>query len=699
MRRPILAVTAAALVGPAAPAFATTHTVTAADTGMFGALFEEPAGQYGTDCEAPFDPRPRCKPTANAISQLADGRQIYWSGLEGMDNVQASVVFEYGEVSTNSGSRLLDLSGKAPKWVVPTPYESGVNVNGNDDNEYLPGVPHSNENKANDGDLFCADLNFLADGRLITNGGTSYYSEPGIPGTQYGIIELNGLKNTRIFDPRTNGWSEAGKMSYARWYPTMVTQPDGSILTFSGVTKMIKPFYPERPADSAANERHLERFSPQSGKWATLPGSASKSLPLFPRMHLLPDGRTFYNAAGQVANPFGYSYDEATWNFTSVFDPRTNAWTDLGANDFGGLPLGFRGSGFSMMLMLKPGDTTARFLGVGGVPLPWPGGYVGQAATTLTEVGPGTSFSSVPSGSLHSPRWYNDGVMLPTGGVWVVNGGDRDHLLTPGMDFANRTTELWDPATGQWTVTANQSHGRTYHPSAMLLPDGRVLVGGHAPVNMGYGRATDAGEQTFGTSHQSADPSFQIFSPPYLFWGKRPVITGVNPSVSTGKVLTVKVDDPAAISSIRMLRNSTVTHLIDGDQRNVELKIVGRTKNAVKVEVPGSTYLPPGPYHLFAHTMSDKGEIPSVSRQVFVDSKLPAAQSRDLMARQAGMVAKELRAGVPTVPVTSDPSGEALPLPDNGRQNATLPGTAIRTWASRRVAPGRRSATLVRRAR
>jgi hypothetical protein len=241
----------------------------------------------------------------------------------------------------------------------------------------------------------------------------------------------------------------------------------------------------------------------------------------------------------------------------------------------------------------------------------------------------------------------------------------------------------------------------------MLLPDGRILVGGHAPVDFGYGRGTDMGEQTLGTSRNHADPSFQIFSPPYLFWGKRPVITGVNPVVHTGRVLTVKVDHPNDISSIRMLRNSTVTHLVDGDQRNVELAIVGRTKNAVKVMVPGSTYLPPGPYLLFAHSQSAKGEIPSVARQVFVDTKLPAAQVHDLTTRQAGLVAQELRAGVPTVPVTSDPTGSAAPLAGKGGSTgtavgtvaATLPGAPIRTSTSRRSAGRRRSATLVRRPR
>lgn len=489
-------------------------------------------------------------------------------------------------------------------------------------------------------------------------------------------------------------------MTYARWYPSMVTQPDGSILTFSGVTKLIKPFYPERPADSFANERHLERFDPKTGKWTVLPDSANKSLPLFRRVHLLPDGHTLYNAGGQVFNPNGYAYDEATWNFTSVFDPKTNTWTDLGLNDFAGLPLGFRGSGFSMMMMLKPGELVAQFLSVGGVPGTTPGTYVGQAATTITEADTRTNgFTSFQTGSLHSPRWYNDGVMLPTGEVFVSNGGDRDHLITPGMDYANKTTEIYNPATGQWTQTAAQARARTYHPSAMLLPDGRVLVGGHAPVGFGYGHPTDMGEQTLGFSPNHADPSLQIFSPPNLFWGKRPVITKVDPNVKTGQVLTVNVDNPKAISSVRMLRNSTVTHLVDGDQRNVELEVIGRTAKAVLVRVPGGNYLPAGPYMLFAHYQTDRGEVPSVSRQVFVDAKLPAAQLRELTRRAAGQARTELAARAAPVPAAGD-LGSAGVLPVAGRPSDLAPlmaptSSAART-ASRRTAR-RTRLTLVRR--
>jgi hypothetical protein len=52
----------------------------------------------------------------------------------------------------------------------------------------------------------------------------------------------------------------------------------------------------------------------------------------------------------------------------------------------------------------------------------------------------------------------------------------------------------------------------------------------------------------------------------------------------------------------------------------------------VQVQIPGNTVLPPGPYMLFAHRQVEQGEIPSVSRQVFVDSSLPAGRIAEMTA-------------------------------------------------------------------
>jgi hypothetical protein len=73
-----------------------------------------------------------------------------------------------------------------------------------------------------------------------------------------------------------------------------------------------------------------------------------------------------------------------------------------------------------------------------------------------------------------------------------------------------------------------QTDGRTYHNTAVLLPDASVLVGGHAPIATAYAFQDDAGHDLLGLSKAESDPSFQIYRPPYLNWGiPQPQISSV----------------------------------------------------------------------------------------------------------------------------------------------------------------------------
>ncbi len=258
---------------------------------------------------------------------LPNGKIMYFDGLEGTENVKYSIVAEYGNNSVNDQSRLLDLhgnpTGQSATWTNPTPVDGGANPGGYAKSEPILPAPLVIAPTDNAGALFCTDNIFLPDGTILANGGTAYYSEPGVKvGTGvFGVAELEGLKNSRIYKPSTNTWVQSGDMHYGRWYPSTVTLPSGKILAVSGVTKLLKPVYPTHIQDSGTNVKQTETYDPVAGTWSVNPGSASKSLPLFPRIHELPDGKIFYNAAGQSFNPFGQSYDEASWNIASVYDP------------------------------------------------------------------------------------------------------------------------------------------------------------------------------------------------------------------------------------------------------------------------------------------------------------------------------------------------------------------------------------------
>src|SRR5207248_1627544 len=226
----------------------------------------------------------------------------------------------------------------------------------------------------------------------------------------------------------------------------------------------------------------------------TLPETANRSLPLFPRLHLLPDGRIYYDVAGQSFNPFGQAYDEAFWNLGTTFDPATNRWTDLGV----------------------PGLTT-------GAPDP---GFGFRGST--------------------------------------FSGANIDEVQAPSLGQPVKQAELYDPIKKTWTPVATATQPRTYHNTGMLLPDGRVLVGGHAPISTAYlsNIAVPGAEP-----NPDRDPSFEIYEPPYLFAEHRPTIGAAPDTLGYGSTIRIATPDAASLDSVVLMRNSAITHLVDGDQR------------------------------------------------------------------------------------------------------------------------------------
>ncbi len=671
-----------------------------ATTGAFAAPFEE----AGVKCVENANNEDICKPAGASAIVLANGKILYWDALEGEEDVELNTVAEYGAVAQNDQSRVLSLRNGKPSWTVPSPADGGANPDGAPEEPAVPGGPGVvDNNPRNDGDLFCSDQLQLADGRIFVAGGTQYYSEPGISGTPYGVTELQGLKNARIFDPATQVWTQTASMTYSRWYPSLTTLPDGTILAVSGVSKLIKPFYPTRPADSGSNVKQSETYNPKTGTWVVNPASADRSLPLYPRMHLLPNGHVYYDAAGQTFNPSGQSYDEALWNIAASYDPAKKTWTDLGVPGLGTTSPGFRGSSFSTALTLRPPYTSASFLSAGGVSGVSPGTGTAIATSQINTVdtsGPVPRLTTKVGGTLNIPRWYSTGVALPTGEVLAVNGSSFDEVVAPGGGIPVKTPEIYDPETNKWTKLAPQAKARTYHNTAVLLPDGRVLVGGHAPINTGYGAANPAAEP-LGFSPALRDPSFEIFSPPYLFKGPRPVITDVAGSLAYGKRITVAVTDAASIKSVVVVRNTALTHLVDADQRTVEMPIVARDARSVTVVAPpSSTIAPAGPYMLFANRDSGSGLVPSVSRQVFVGAPVPAALraqiaantrsavSSELAARGRGSAASGANSGSAPAARPAQPAPRPAPAPATAVAHVVSRGNLASTGPTDYVLPG-----------
>ena len=558
-----------------------------ADPAVFG-LWTPPFSEGGVFDDAPPMTKDEAArlPAASSVAVSPDGTVIYWNGFEGSEHLGPGFS---GMQDVASRTRILDvrsfLAGTAdqPTWIVPI------------------------QERAIGGDLFCSDLRNLPDGRLLVVGGMRRENLDGdanLPGG-FGRPELWGLKSSRFYDPRTQTWADAAPMNYQRWYPSLVSLPSGKMLVAGGVDGAM--WYWTR-GPRFINQ--TETFDPASGRWTENGRSGEAVLPYYARLHLLPTGEVFYDASGQMWGPGGSTDDMLGWSIQKSYDPEANEWTEHGL-----APFGARNGSFSAMLPLKPPYDRARILIAGGtLGATSPPSNVALDLTELVEVGDGSVERTVGP-SLTIPRWHSSPVVLPSGEVIAVNGGDRDDTLAPGTTSAVRQAEMFDGV--RWVPLASATRERIYHSSAILLGDGSILVGGHAPLpTLLFGPGNnDTFDDVFTSNFR--DPSFEIFRPPYLFRGQRPRITAVRSGIALGDTFEIATPDAARVTSVVLSRLPAVTHISDSDQRTIELEFTPKSPGLIEARVPDDSAVAlPGHYYLFL--MSDNGQGPTPSRAAIV---------------------------------------------------------------------------------
>ena len=90
-----------------------------------------------------------------------------------------------------------------------------------------------------------------------------------------------------------------------------------------------------------------------------------------------------------------------------------------------------------------------------------------NAAIVIDITGPTPKYTATRS--MSTQRYWVSATVLADGRVLATGGSGWANVLWE----VNNTAEIWDPATGQWTLDATGVKARLYHSTALLLPDAR----------------------------------------------------------------------------------------------------------------------------------------------------------------------------------------------------------------------------------
>ncbi|PKI77407.1 hypothetical protein CRG98_002180 [Punica granatum] len=424
-------------------------------------------------------------------------------------------------------------------------------------------------------DVWCSSGATTPDGQLIQTGGFN-----------------DGERRIRIFNPCNAGstecdWQEVDNGLLARrWYATNHRLPDGRQIIIGGRRQFNYEFYPKTA--NAPNVYSL-RFLVETN-------DLKIENNLYPFVHLNVDGNLFIFANNR-AILFDYVNNKVVKTYPTI--P-------------GGDPRSYPSTGSSVLLPLRNLQSKAieaEVLVCGGAPKgsynqAMSGNFVGALNTCarikITDPNPQWIVETMPQA-----RVMSDMLLLPNGNVVIINGGAAG---TAGWEYGrnpvlNPIIYRPDNPVGARFETQNPSSiPRMYHSTAILLRDGRVLVGGSNP-NIYY---------NFTGVLFPTELSLEAFSPPYLDAQSstlRPKI--LSPSSQTkialGQRFTVQFTLAAALNgstvAVTMVAPSFTTHSFSMNQRLLviggsNVAAAGPSKYVVEAVAPRSGNLAPSGFYL-----------------------------------------------------------------------------------------------------
>lgn len=476
-------------------------------------------------------------------------------------------------------------------------------------------------------DAFCSGHNFLPDGTLAIVGGLNM-DEPCDPLNTCAQDVLNGQPYGHLAVRRFNAltvppsFMATTLMKRERWYPSAIGLNDGDLF-IAGHGTEAEPNAPDPnpcpPTYPESNFQTFDRFNwlpPAIVPPATTtisrratpncaPNDPLIDLGDYPRLHLLSTGQIVQTNTSRtqfldIKVPACGA--ESRWNISAtaqtpvvrrggnsvhiVFDqndpddgdPQTPPGTFQPADVIYAIG-GTDGSDDEYCLPGGPVHANVAKLVKPTVSSVWVGSSPGQSPPPL-------SFARYD----HNSVLLLDGSILVNGGADGVNCNTQVPALPPELYFP---TELFNIDEGSasdiWLDMTPAIEGvqRRYHSVAGLLPDGRVFSAG-------------------GSHPPSAWFSVSVYSPPYAF-KPRPEITDAPAVISLPPSAPFTIDvtltaSTSVVKRVALVRNGSITHAWDMNQRYVVLKILdtaGQPPNlTLTVDAPLDGFMVPPGYYL-----------------------------------------------------------------------------------------------------
>lgn len=263
------------------------------------------------------------------------------------------------------------------------------------------------------------------------------------------VVMFAGVAAPTVAMPSGN-WAFTGEMVQAQVRHSLVKLDDGRALVAGG----LQPYDWNTGTPGYAMDT-AQIYDPTTGQWS-LTGSLNAGR-YDTTLTRLSDGRVLV-AGGRVTSL------DPTPSLASaeIYDPATGQWTVTGS-------------------MNTPRHLHTASLLPDGRVLVTGGRYIANSQGTIidtatTEIYDPNIGQWTSAGDMSTPRERHSGTLLPDGRV-LIAGGSWDAGFNAGIPIDS--AEIYNPATGQWSLTGSMNYSRILHGAA-LLQNGTVLVAGGA---------------------------------------------------------------------------------------------------------------------------------------------------------------------------------------------------------------------------